>query len=153
MATTAQAQAQALDIVPVDRVVEEAIRAGKPGTLRVLGYGELTLVFGWPRERPEFAVKRLPPFRDAAQLDRYGDLLSRYTGALCDRGVRVVPTELRAAEANAGEPPRAYLVQPMVPRERHLNLLLRDAAPETGAALLDALVGHVAAVVDPQLGL
>ena len=55
MATTA-ARARSLDIELVDRVVEEAIRAGEPGTLQVLGYGELTLVFGWPRERPEFAV-------------------------------------------------------------------------------------------------
>ena len=151
MATSARARA--LDIMAVDRAVEEAIRAGEPGTLRVLGYGELTLVFGWPRERPEFAVKRLPPFRDVAQLDRYGDLLDRYTAALRDRGVRVVSTELRAPEANAGEPPRAYLIQPLVPRERHLNLLLREAAPDTGAALLDTLVEYVAAVVDPEVGL
>ena len=150
---TSTAQAQALDIVGIDRVVEEAIRSGEPGTLRVLGYGELTLVVGWPRERPEFAVKRLPPFRDVAQLDRYRELLDRYTAGLGERGVRVVPTELRATGATGGEPPRAYLVQPLVPRERHLNVLLRTAAPETGAALLETLVEHVAVVVDRQLGL
>ena len=66
-----------LDIDLVDRAVQEAIRAGEPGGLRVLGYGEVTLVFGWPRERPEFAVKRLPPFRDRAQLARYGDQIGR----------------------------------------------------------------------------
>ena len=152
MATTA-ARARSLDIELVDRVVEEAIRAGEPGTLQVLGYGELTLVFGWPRERPEFAVKRLPPFRDVAQLERYGDLLDRYTAALRDRGVRLVPTELGATDADGGGPPHAYLVQPLVPRERHLNVLLRKAAPETGAALLDTLVEQVAMVVDPELGL
>ena len=85
----------------------------------MLGYGELTLVFGWPPERPEFAVKRLPPFRDVAQLHRYGDLLDRYTTALRDRGVRLVPTELRVTEATGAGPPRAYLVQPLVPREHH----------------------------------
>jgi hypothetical protein len=152
MATT-PAPARSLDIEPVDRAVEQAIRAGAPGTLKVLGYGELTLVFGWPRERTEFAVKRLPPFRDVAQLDRYGDLLDRYTTALRGRGVRVVPTELRATEATGGRPPRAYLVQPLVPYERHLNVLLREATPETGARLLATLVEHVGAVVDPELGL
>jgi hypothetical protein len=150
---TTAARTRSLDIERVDRVVEEAIRAGEPGTLKVLGYGELTLVFGWPGDRPEFAVKRLPPFRDVAQLDRYGDLLDRYTAALRDRDVRVVPTELRAARATGGGPPRAYLVQPLVPRERHLNVLLRKATPETGVALLDTLVEQIAAVVDPELGL
>jgi hypothetical protein len=152
MATTT-ARARSLDIERVDRAVEEAIGAGEPGTLQVLGYGELTLVFGWPPERPELAVKRLPPFRDVAQLHRYGDLLDRYTTALRDRGVRLVPTELRVTEATGAGPPRAYLVQPLVPRERHLNVLLRKATPETGAALLDTLVEQVAVVVDPELGL
>jgi Family of unknown function (DUF6206) len=151
-ATTTPASAQALDIERVDSVVEQAIRAGEPGALQLLGYGEVTLVFGWPPERPEFAVKRMPPFRDSAQLDRYGHLLERYTTALRGRGVRVVPTELRATEANDGSP-RAYLVQPFVPRERHLNEFLREATPESGTALLDALVEHVAVVVDHGLGL
>ncbi len=144
--------AQALDIERVDGVVEQAIHAGEPGALRVMGYGEVTLVFGWPSERPEFAVKRMPPFRDSAQLQRYGELLERYTAALRDRGVRVLPTELRAASSSDGGP-RAYLVQPFVPRERHLNEFLRDATPESGAAVLDALAGHVTAVVDEGLGL
>ncbi|HEX6583640.1 MAG TPA: DUF6206 family protein [Thermoleophilaceae bacterium] len=144
--------AAALDIERVDRAVEEAIRAGEPGSLRVLGYGEISVVVGWPCERPELAVKRLPPFRDQGQLDRYADLLERYTAALRGRGVQVVPTELRAAKAGRGGP-RAYLIQPLVPRERQLNVLLRKAPPEIGAALLDALAEQVALVVDPELGL
>ncbi len=150
--TIAGDRAQALDIEPIDRAVEEAIRVGEPGVLRVLGYGELTLVFGWPRERPEFAVKRLPPFRDVAQLDRYRDLLESYMAALRGRGVRVLPTELRATGSEGGSP-RAYLIQPLVPRDRHLNALLREVTPETGAALLETLVEQVAAVVDRELGL
>ena len=130
--TTTSDRAQALDIEPIDRAVEEAIRVGEPGMLRVLGYGELTLVFGWPRERPEFAVKRLPPFRDVAQLDRYRDLLERYMAALRGRGVRVVSTELRAT-GERRRSPRAYLVQPLVPRDRHLNALLRDGRAGDGS--------------------
>ncbi|HEU0024814.1 MAG TPA: DUF6206 family protein [Thermoleophilaceae bacterium] len=148
---TTTARARALDIERVDRAVEDAIRAGRPGSLQVLGYGEITLVFGWPGERPEFAVKRLPPFRDRAQLDRYADLLERYTAALHSRGVRMLPTELLATTAGGG--PRAYLVQPLVPRTRQLGVLLREAAPERGAALLDGLAEHVAVVVDGRLGL
>jgi hypothetical protein len=150
MPATATASAQALDIEQVDRAVEEAIRLGEPGQLRVLGYGEITLVFGWPKERPELAIKRLPPFRDRTQLDRYAELLDSYTDALRERSVRVVPTDLLAVE---GEVPRAYLVQPLVPRERHLNVLLRDPAAGAGAELLDVLVHTVATVVDSRIGL
>jgi hypothetical protein len=67
--TTHISPATALDIELVDRAVHEAIHADKAGSLRVLGHGEITLVVGWPRERPELAVKRLPP-RDRGQPDR-----------------------------------------------------------------------------------
>jgi hypothetical protein len=146
------ALAAALDVERVDRAVEEAIHAGEAGPLRVLGYGEISLVLGWPSERPELAVKRLPPFRDRGQLDRYADVLERYLAALRGRGVRVIPTELRAASADRGRP-RAYLIQPLVPRERQLNVLLRAAPPERGAALLNLLAEQVALAVDRELGL
>jgi Family of unknown function (DUF6206) len=149
--TTANATA-GLDMEQVDRAVERAIHAGEAGSLRVLGYGEISLVVGWPREEPKFAVKRLPPFRDRGQLDRYADLLERYAAALRARGVRVVPTELRAATTGRGGP-RAYLIQPFVPRERQLGVVLRDAAPEVGSALLDELAEQVRLVVDRELGL
>jgi Family of unknown function (DUF6206) len=149
---TTSAAAPALDIEEVDRVIEEAVRVGGPGSLRVLGYGEISLVVGWPCERPGFAVKRLPPFRGRGQLDRYVDLVERYVVALRGRGVEVVPTELRAVQTGRGGP-RAYLVQPFVPRERLLNVLLRDARPGVGAGLLDGLAERVARVVDDGLGL
>jgi hypothetical protein len=152
MPAAATAPAQVPDIERIDRAVEEAIHLGDPALLRVLGYGEITLVFGWPRERPELAVKRLPPFRDRGQLDRYAELLSGYTGALGERSVRVVPTDLHAVDPS-GPRPRAYLVQPLVPGERHLNVLLRDPAAPAGGELLERLVDTVATVVDSRIGL
>jgi hypothetical protein len=152
VAASTTGPAAALDIEQVDRAVEQAIHAGEAGPLRVLGYGEISLVIGWPADRPELAVKRLPPFRDRGRLDRYADLLERYLAALRGRGVQVLPTELRTAtEGRAG--PRAYLVQPLVPRERQLNELLREAPQERGAALLDVLAEQVTLVVDDELGL
>ena len=126
--TTHTSPATALDIEQVDRAVDAAIHAGEAGSLRVLGYGEITLVVGWPRERPELAVKRLPPFRDRRQLDSYKELLERYIAALRDRGVEVVPTEVRAVDAGRGGL-HAYLIQTLVPRERRLNV-----RPAWGAA-------------------
>ena len=153
MATTAQAQAQALDIVRVDRAVEEAIRAGEPGTLRVLGYGELTLVFGWPTRAAGVrrqAAAALPRRRAAGPVRRSArPLYRRAARSRCPGGAH------RAAR-HRGErrwPPRAIWSSRSCPARRQLNFVLREAAPETGAALLDTLVGYVAAVVDAELGL
>lgn len=148
--TNATVPVGALDIEQLDRAVEDAIEAGEAGPLRVLGYGEITLVLGWPSEAPELAVKRLPPFAGGEQIDRYEDLLHGYAGALRGRGVPVIATELRRV---AGRTPRAYLIQPLVPREQQLNMILRDARSDRGAALLDALAEHVVRAVDAELGL
>jgi Family of unknown function (DUF6206) len=148
--TKATIPAGALDIGQLDSAVEDAIEAGEAGSLRVLGYGEITLVLGWPSAGPELAVKRLPPFAGGEQIDRYEDLLHRYVGALSGRGVPVIATELRRV---AGRAPRGYLIQPLVPREQQLNLILRDARTDRGAALLDVLAEHVVGAVDAELGL
>ena len=66
--------------------------------LRVLGYGEITLVIGWPTERPVVAVKRLPVFRDG-DVGAYAGLLERY--------VRAAGAALRGADRG----PLAYLAR------------------------------------------
>src|SRR5512144_1243056 len=83
-----------VDVERLDAAIEEAIRTGAPRGLQVLGYGELTLVIGWPTEEPVVAVKRLPPFTDAGRLDAYAGLLERYVEILRARGVSVAATEL-----------------------------------------------------------
>ena len=141
-----------LDLERLDGAVEAAIRAGKAGDLRVLGYGEITLVLGWPTGQPRVAVKRLPGFRDSTQLDRYAALLERYAEELQRRGVDVVPTTVRSVTGHAGEL-HAYLVQPLVPAERVLNHVLRSAQRDRGAALLAQLVDRVTGAVDARIGL
>lgn len=143
--------AASLDVDELDRTIEAAIRAGEAGALRVLGYGELTLVVGWPTERPQLAVKRLPVFERGERLERYEALLLRYVDELRARGVDVVPTELRAV-ARGGEW-HAYIVQPLVPRAAVLNRVLAEADPQRGARLLGALAASVSTVVDARVGL
>jgi hypothetical protein len=136
----------------VDTAVEKAIGTGDPGPLRVLGYGEITLVVGWPPEQPEYAVKRLPPFPDADCLAEYRSLLAEYADILLERGVNVLPTEVRARECANGEL-HAYLVQPFVEPERVLDLVLRDAAAAEGERLIGEVVDAVVSAVDPVVGL
>ena len=142
--------AEPLDLEALDAEVEAAIRAGERGGLRVLGYGEISLVLGWPAAEPRMAVKRLPPFQDPSQIPRYEELLARYVRELEQRGVPVVPTALRRP---ALAPLRAYLVQPHVPRATLLNRVLVAAGERRGSALLDRLVELVTGAVDARFGL
>ncbi|HEX6619693.1 MAG TPA: DUF6206 family protein [Solirubrobacteraceae bacterium] len=141
----------ALDLAALDAAVERAIARGIATGLRVLGFGEISLVIGWPTERPVVAAKRLPVFAGPATVSTYAELLAGYVRELSDRGVDVLPTEVRSVTSPAG--PHVYLLQPLVPRERVLTQLLAAASEERGAALLERLVEIVCATVDPRLGL
>jgi hypothetical protein len=140
-----------LDVGELDRTVEAAIRAGELGPLRLLGYGELTLVLAWPTSQPSLAAKRLPVFRERGRLERYEALLGRYIEELERRGVSVLSTELRSAGGD--DELRAYLIQPLVPREALLDRVLATTEPERGARLLGTLAALVAGAVDERVGL
>jgi Family of unknown function (DUF6206) len=150
-ATTAQYPD--LDLAELDATVERAIRKGVADGLRVLGYGEVTLVVGWPTARPALAVKRLPLCRDETQLDRYAEVLARYADALRERDVPVVATDVRRAATAGPGRLHAYLVQPLVPAEQMLNIVLRTADADRGARLLGALAAMIAESVDARVGL
>ena len=126
---------------------------GAPEGLRVLGYGEVTLVVGWPTARPTLAVKRLPLFHDEPQLERFQEVLNGYVRALRERDVPVVATDLLRAARSGANGLRAYLVQPLVPHEKMLNVVLRKAEAVSGKRLLDALATMVAESVDERIGL
>jgi len=140
-----------VDVERLDATVEESIRVGAPRGLRVLGYGELTLVIGWPTEEPVTAVKRLPPFTDVDRVNAYADLLARYVAILRERGISVAHTEIRSHPGPRGSV-RAYLVQPLVPRERHLNVILQHAEEARVGELLEVVVENVHRCTDEVVG-
>ena len=140
-----------VDVERLDATVEESIRAGTPRGLRVLGYGEMTLVLGWPTKKPVVAVKRLPPFPDMRRLEAYTGLLERYIAILRERGVSVVHTEIHSHPGPLGSV-RTYLVQPLVPRERHLNVILARADDARMRELLEAIVEAVHRCTDQAVG-
>jgi hypothetical protein len=141
-----------VDLHRLDETVERAIASGSPDGLAVLGYGEITLVLGWPTEAPEVAVKRLPPFASRERVDAYAALLDDWLAALDRSGVPLLETELRTVDAPGGVL-RVYLLQPYVARERLLNHVLRRAGPAEGAALLERLAEIVARSVNARVGL
>lgn len=96
------------DLVHLERDVTGALARADASTLRVLGYGEISLVLGWPATRPVWACKRLPPMSSTAAVDAYEQTLHRYLAELANRGVDVVETDVRRVGTTV------YCVQPVL---------------------------------------
>ena len=140
-----------IDLAALDASVAAAIARGSPAGLRVLGFGEITLTLGWPPDLPALAAKRLPVLGQRPAAEAYAALVASYGTALRERGVGVVDTVVRLLEAPDGV--HAYLLQPVVPRERILTAALESAPPQRAGALLERLVDAICASVDARLGL
>ena len=136
----------------LDEGVEAALEAGDESALPVLGYGEISLVLGWPAEDPRFACKRLPIFASRSRFDAYGRTLEVYLDALRRAGIRVVETELRGVSRADGTV-AGYVVQPVLPAETLAPAILARADPDAGHPLVAAVVDAVAATVSPTVGL
>jgi hypothetical protein len=120
----------------------------------VLGYGEITLVLGWPAQAPIVAVKRLPPFRDHATGASYGQLVEEYLGALVERGVVPLPTEFHLTPACSGGGWAGYVVQPNLPADHLAPRILRETTgPEAAKDLLGELIEAVLGCVGRRVGL
>ncbi|MCZ7536956.1 MAG: DUF6206 family protein [Acidimicrobiia bacterium] len=140
------------DLRVLEAEVQRALDTLDESGLAVLGYGEISLVLGWPREAPEYACKRLPIFEDRASLDRYGEVVGRYVAGLRAAGVKVVDSELYDVPRPDGRI-AAYLVQPVLPKDRLGPAQLRAADPADGHPLVEAIFDHVVAIASPRLAL
>jgi hypothetical protein len=142
----------------VETAVRTALESGSEEHLRVLGYGEITLVLGWPVEEPVWACKRLPVFADHRSVDRYRDLFERYLDVLRSRGIEPVPSELhpltdghpRAGPTGGGQV--AYVVQPVLPKASLGPEVLRRGSGEEGERLLRTVLDQIVGSVDPGTG-
>lgn len=140
------------DVRRLEDLVEEALSSGREEVLPMLGFGEISLVLGWPPDHARFACKRLPPFRSRERFDAYRNSLRDYLSALAAAGVRVVATEMRGVECGDGTV-AGYVVQPMLPADELAPAILWKTDPEAGHPLVEAVVSTAAATVGPSVGL
>ena len=136
----------------LDDRVEAALSSGEETDLPMLGYGEISIVLGWPPEAPRFACKRLPPFRSRERFETFRETLGDYLEALRAARVRVVETELRAVEHRGGTV-AGYVVQQLLPTEQLAPAVLRGLDPDAAQPLVEALAATIAATVSPSVGL
>ncbi|MCA9678195.1 MAG: hypothetical protein H6709_13835 [Kofleriaceae bacterium] len=134
------------DLAALEDAVAHAFATGDDRHLKVLGYGEISSVLAWDTARGPVAVKRLPPFPDAARFDAYAALVHDYLASLAARLIAPVRTELVSRPAPGGGT-IAYLVQPIL-AAASLAPRVMAAGDEAGAVALftriaDAVVGYV----------
>ena len=139
-------------LAELERAVRGALETGDDRSLRILGYGEITLVLGSPADQPTVACKRLPVFRGAAAVAAYRRLFDRYLQRLTERGVVPVPSELLELPRPDGTVV-AYVVQPVLPRATLAPEILRAAEPDPDHPVLAGICDAVPTVVDERSGL
>lgn len=135
----------------VEAAVQAALNAGSADGLRVLGYGEISLVIGWPTEQPEVAYKRLPVFTDEAAAFRYRDRFDEYLARLRDRGVETVESAFEMATTPGGV--AAYVVQPVLEVTQLGPEVLRRDQPDADHPLVAGVIDAVGRVTDERTGL
>ncbi len=136
----------------LEACVEEALRRGGEGGLKVLGYGEITLVLAWPPGDPRFACKRLPVFENEERFSAYAAHFERYLEALASRGIKVLESEILSVRRPDGAL-AAYVVQPILDEEALLPRVLACGDRELGETLIREVVARVAKAVDETVGL
>jgi hypothetical protein len=135
----------------LERAVQRALGSGDDAALNVLGYGEISLVLGWPAGRPRWACKRLPPFHSASDVEGFTATLTEYVTELEARGVHVVATAVQSVAMADGRT-AVYCVQPaLAVDELAVNIVTAGGA--AAHQLLTAIVELVVDVVDDRLGL
>jgi hypothetical protein len=140
------------ELTDLDGAIEHALLTGDESGLRVLGYGEISLVVGWPSSAPRVAAKRLPVFADRARAERATALIERTIDELRVRGVDVVPTDVRILE-RADRTVAAYALQSVVPADTLAPNVLRRSDPGAGHPVVDAIVAAVHGAIDERFGL
>lgn len=138
-------------LAQLEASVEHAIATGDESALHVLGYGEISLVLGWPPGKPEVACKRLPVFPSAERFHAYESTLEDYISELGARGINVVETQFRGVARPDGI--AGYVLQPAYPRSTLATAILRAAAPSDGHPLVKAIVDSAVGAVGPTIGL
>jgi hypothetical protein len=133
------------DLVRLERDVADALARADASALHVLGYGEISLVLGWPAATPVWACKRLPPMPTTAAVDAYEQTLHRYLAELARRGVEVVETDVRRVGTTV------YCVQPVLP-PGSLAVDVVGADAHRAPQVLRSIVDTVFTATDERVG-
>lgn len=141
----------AIDLHEVETAIAAAIRGGGIAGLRLLGHGEISIVLAWPQAEPTVALKRVPPFRNAAEARRYVDACQGFFDTMREANVAIWPTELLTLVRADGKAV-VYHRQPIADAAQLGSNVLRNATPADSHPLLDAIADAASRVCGPTVG-
>ncbi|MCP3939694.1 MAG: hypothetical protein GY708_30490 [Actinomycetia bacterium] len=133
------------ELADLEAAVQIALRDRDNAGLNVIGYGEMSIVLGYPFDAPRYACKPSFPYT-RQELDAYVQMIDDYVAALRARGLSVAPTQLM--EIERGDRFVAYQVQPLFPSETIGDNVLRAAEPDPEHPLLVSLASMMNLVTD-----
>jgi hypothetical protein len=131
--------------------VGHSLATGDTSALDVLGYGEISLVLGWPVGERALACKRLPVFPSAAALEAYRTVLGEYIRRMQEAGIDMVETELHSVPLGDGRF-AGYCVQRTLPAGSLVPAMLRAASPADGHPVFAAIADAVCRAACPTMG-
>lgn len=140
-----------IDLQEVEALIAGAIRGDGIKTLHLLGHGEISIVLAWPQAAPAVALKRVPPFRNAFDAERYVAVCRGFFDTLRAADVHVWPTELLTLVRDDGRAV-VYHRQPIADVTQLGSNVLRNTAPADSHPMLDAIVDAAARVCGPTVG-
>lgn len=141
------------ELEALEENVCEALETLDTTGLAILGYGEVTTVFGLNTARGVVACKRFPIMRSLNEAQDHIQLVTRYVDALAQRGVHVVNSELVTLPGDNGRTVM-YLVQPIIKGDRigpnYFHTLSEEDATEAFGRILDAIANSVTSRLAPD---
>lgn len=138
------------DLLRLEQDVQQALAGGDRSSLRIIGYGEVSVALGYPSDEPAVVCKRTPPMTDR-QFRNYQQLVERYVAGLDARGVQVAETQVRSV-VRKDDDIIGYLVQPLVDSETLGEKVLERSEPDADHPFLVALAATIA-LADDRLSL
>ena len=128
-------------LIELDRSVRVALEQRDNSGLNLIGFGEISVAIGFPKQNPLFVCKPTPPSTQA-ELDAFSQLLEDYAVALDELGAAAVETVVMAADR--GDYKIGYQIQPLLPKETLGERVLAEAEPDAEHPFLVGLAEIIA---------
>lgn len=139
-------------LLQLEATIGDAFATGDESQLQVLGYGEISSVVAWEAHGQRYACKRLPPFRDARDAERYRQTFDAYVTALRARGLALAESVLQTITRDDGSVV-LWCAQPVLSAGTLLPAYLKRCNRAEAIAAFRQLADRVVGCVDGRLGL
>ncbi len=137
-------------LAEAEAAISAAIAARNADSLKVLGFGEISVAVGWPAVEPTMVLKRLAVYENRSDSVYDTNAIADYVDLLTAAGAAVLPTTTHVVPTSDGRF-AGYAVQPFVPKEFLAETTIETDEPRPDHPLLLALREFAVKHVTPEL--